>query len=530
MKTAFTFTTLLYILNASAQLTTNIDDFDVTVLNNPTESTSRISLSLFSENGQKVVYAANEQSPDNEGLFVVRSNGKGKAQLNNGSQPNTKIGFSQINKSGTRVIYWSDQDSDDVVELYSVAIDGSGPPVKLNSQLTAGGDIKSAMITPDDKHVIYRADQDIDEIFELYIVPIKGGKVTKLNKPLVQGRNTKRFGTNVGMDSKFITFIADQDQQGVFELFLSPLGADAGETIKLSQPLLAGQKINETNISISPNSRYVLYTVGPEDSRSGKTELFSASTDTTNPSIVNLSQALKTDFSVFFGTISSDSTRVIITPWDVNNGFQVVGLYSLPIQGGTPIRLDSDDKKITLRFDVTPDGASVIYSGDDAVYSTPLLGGKITLLDNMFENLSSSRLFLTDQRLIYTTSRSGLVGLEIRSTPPRQADSIILDEGNVLSFAITPDGKRIFYAKRGDDGGFFTSSTDKKDVLRLLTNSELGTISSGSVKVDPTGSFAMFSALAADGKARLYSVSIPNEDCDTFVIPTESGKATVICI
>lgn len=529
-KALFALAALVYSLCVSAEPIPRVIDFKINLLNNPSASGPDTLGAQFSPDGQWVVYVANELSPQNEDLFVTRPRGGEIVQLNKRAQPNADVSFSRISPSSDTVIYWSDQDTDEVFELYSVPINGGVPPVKLNGQLTTGGDVKSAMFTPDGKHVIYRADQDIDETFELYSVSINGGKVTKLNKPLVEGRNVKRLGINVSPDSTFVTYIADQDQEGTFELFLGPIGAGAGQTVQLSQQLVAGERINETNVRSSLDSRYVLYTVGPNDDKSGKTELFSASTDIANPSIVNLSLALETEFSVFFGRISNDSSRVVMTPWDVSNGFRETGLYSISIRGGTPIRLDSDENMITRSFNISSDDSTVIYSNNNSIYSTPILGGEITVLDDTFESLRTPKVFLNDERLIYTTTRSGLVGLEVRSTSINESNAIIMDRGNVVGIAVTPNGDRIFYGKQGDDGGFYTSSTSKKDVLKLFSSEKLGSIQSGSVRVDPTGLYTLLTTYSQDGKARLFSVRIPDASCDTFVIKAENGNIATVCL
>jgi Tol biopolymer transport system component len=80
-----------------------------------------------------------------------------------------------ISPDSSRVVYVADQEVDDVFELYSVPIDGSAAPAKLNGLLPNGGDvpgIDSLEITADGTRVLYLADQEVDEVFELYVVPI----------------------------------------------------------------------------------------------------------------------------------------------------------------------------------------------------------------------------------------------------------------------------------------------------------------------------------------------------------------------
>ena len=58
------------------------------------------------------------------------------------------------------------------------------PAVKLNGPLVLDGDVLFFNVTSDSTHVVYVADQDVDGVRELYSVPIGGGSPIKLNGPL----------------------------------------------------------------------------------------------------------------------------------------------------------------------------------------------------------------------------------------------------------------------------------------------------------------------------------------------------------
>ncbi len=69
------------------------------------------------------------------------------------------------------MVYLADQDTDNVFELYSVPIGGPATAgIKLNGTLVAGGDVSPGFqISPDSGRVLYIADQDTDNVFELYM-------------------------------------------------------------------------------------------------------------------------------------------------------------------------------------------------------------------------------------------------------------------------------------------------------------------------------------------------------------------------
>jgi hypothetical protein len=75
--------------------------------------------------------------------------------------------------------------------------------------------------------VVYRADQDVDEVYELYSVPVTGpqGASERLSGPMpadgdVDFAPSYHFSPN----SRWVTYVADQETEGVSELFISGEG------------------------------------------------------------------------------------------------------------------------------------------------------------------------------------------------------------------------------------------------------------------------------------------------------------------
>lgn len=72
---------------------------------------------------------------------------------------------------GSRVVYAADQDQNDVVELFVVPADGSQAPLKLNPPLVAGGDV-TRFAAGNGGRVLYLVDQEQDEVHELYLAEL----------------------------------------------------------------------------------------------------------------------------------------------------------------------------------------------------------------------------------------------------------------------------------------------------------------------------------------------------------------------
>jgi Tol biopolymer transport system component len=141
-----------------------------------------------------------------------------------------------VSPDGQRVVYRADQYRDEVFELFSVPITG-GRAIAVSGPLVAGGDVLEGFrITPDSTQVVYGADQDADQVFELYAAPLDRAQAAhNLNPPLVSGGDaaviSRYFGPAapplpvfaISADGSRVVYLADQDTDDVFELYLSYL-------------------------------------------------------------------------------------------------------------------------------------------------------------------------------------------------------------------------------------------------------------------------------------------------------------------
>jgi hypothetical protein len=61
--------------------------------------------------------------------------------------------------------------------------------VKLSGVMPPFGDVTTFQISPDGRYAVYLADQDMDGVFELYSVFLGGGSPIRLNPLLPSGRS-----------------------------------------------------------------------------------------------------------------------------------------------------------------------------------------------------------------------------------------------------------------------------------------------------------------------------------------------------
>jgi len=92
---------------------------------------------------------------------------------------------------------------------------------KLSGFMPFWGGVVDSQISPDSSRVVYRADQEADGLVELFSVPISGptGPVIKVNGPLATGGNAGLF--QISRDSGRVIYMADQDTNDFLELYMT---------------------------------------------------------------------------------------------------------------------------------------------------------------------------------------------------------------------------------------------------------------------------------------------------------------------
>ena len=127
--------------------------------------------------------------------------------------------------------------------------------VKLSGVMPALGDVSDFQISRDGRYAVYRADQDTDGVHELYSVLLGGGPPVRLNPILPFGRSVASF--QISPDSRRVVYLADQDTDNTVELYSVPIVGPASAGIKLNGILVALG--NVSSFSFSPDSSRVVY-------------------------------------------------------------------------------------------------------------------------------------------------------------------------------------------------------------------------------------------------------------------------------
>ena len=107
---------------------------------------------------------------------------------------------------------------------------------KLSGSIVSDGDVTDFKISPDGKWVAYLADQNVDQQFELFVVPSESGTPVNISDLSLPKSDVEEF--KWAPDDSGIAYIADQDTDETFELYASE--PNGNNNTKLSGILIAG--------------------------------------------------------------------------------------------------------------------------------------------------------------------------------------------------------------------------------------------------------------------------------------------------
>ena len=314
-----------------------------------------------SPDGSKVVYRADDLLIGLYDLYVVDVTSPGSATKLSGTLTaggSVRSGYS-VSPDGARVLYRADQQMVDRLELFSVEIASPGVSTKMSSQLVAEGDVTSGFaFSPDSTHVAYIADQDVDGVLELYDTTVASPGVTaKLSAPLTQGGNVCNFGFSP--DSQRVAYCADQVTDEVKELFTVALTAP-GQSTKLSPTLVSGGNVH-AGFQFAADSSFLLYLADQEVDE--RIELFRV--DIAAPGVTTkMNDSLVTDGDVWDFKFRPDGTHAAYIA--TQDDFSIYELYEVAF--ATPAASTKLSAPMTggglWQFEYADDSESATYSAE----------------------------------------------------------------------------------------------------------------------------------------------------------------------
>jgi len=156
--------------------------------------------------------------------------------------------------------------------------------IKLSNELVSGGDVVDFEVSPDGLYVAYVADQDDDEIFELFVVPVDKSaseSAQRISGLPMAGDGIKEITNGEyafawAPDSFRIAYLADQNNAGVIELYSNTPDGTSQTTKRLS--VLPGTDRDVEDFAWSPDlNNFQLIAYRADEQTNDVIELFTTS-------------------------------------------------------------------------------------------------------------------------------------------------------------------------------------------------------------------------------------------------------------
>ncbi|HNP34674.1 MAG TPA: hypothetical protein PKK10_02370, partial [Woeseiaceae bacterium] len=314
-----------------------------------------------------VVYLATQDNVNVANLYMADADNPGTTvQLNPALPAGASISVFAASPDESQVVYIADQDTLNKFEIYRVDLDDPGVSTRLNPASTpANSDVQEFAFSPDSSQLAYTSDQDTVGARELYLVDLANpGVPAKLNAPLVPG-GIVGIGSIFSPDGTQLAYAADQDVDGIFEMYLVTV-AVPGVSTKLNPDFAAFTQLKQ-GFSFSPDGNWLLYSADQDIDE--VVELYAV--DLANPGAstkVNPPFAGNTDMCR--GRFSPDSQKIVYcSDEDTDETLELflveIGAFGVSTKLNPPLVADGDIRSSDYRF--SADSGSIFYRADQDV-------------------------------------------------------------------------------------------------------------------------------------------------------------------
>jgi Tol biopolymer transport system component len=199
----------------------------------------------WAPDGSRIAYRAHQRTDNVIELFTNTSRGNqlSDKRISGSLPPGGTVTEFQWAPDSSRVAYIADQNTANVFELFSSIPDGSDN-VQISGALVSGGYVLDFEWEPASALIAYVADQDAVDVQELYVSPADSDTPNFLvSGAVMAGTGIKLISEGMyafawAPDSSGVGYIADQNTDGIFELFASL--PDGGNNTLLSGTLVNG--------------------------------------------------------------------------------------------------------------------------------------------------------------------------------------------------------------------------------------------------------------------------------------------------
>ncbi len=409
-------------------------------------------------------------------------------------------------------VFIADKEVNGVDELYAAFNDGS-EIIRLSEQLVSRGNVVDFRISPDGILVAYVADQDTAGLFEIYVVAVdKASDETAIKVSGIMAGNgilqrpSGEYVFGWSPDSSRVAYVADQNELRVFELFTAtPDGTENDVISDLPDPLTNPDRdVQDFEWASDSNSiAYIadqntdevfeLY-VSPSDSNTPNFKVSGAALD--GGGIKELEPVPSGKYAFAW---APDSSRLAFLADQLIDGISEFELYTNLPQGTSNLRVSGPqgDSGQVEDFAWAPNSQQIAYRANQNIVTAIDLFTALPGVSSSFQQISSGMepgqavtLFKwspDSTRVAFISDRAFTDFFRLFTTSPNNSNNVLvsgslLSTTDVTEFKWAPDSRRIAYINRLV-GNVFELFTTLRDV-------EPSTLISSSLADDDEEDFA----------------------------------------
>ena len=506
----------------------------------------------ISPDNEHVVYIADQNNDEVFELYSAKMDGSTppvKLSIANPVTEGDVLNIAGFSEDGERVLYSADQVTDEVDEIFSIKLDGTS---RLRVTPTASGPVNLITMTvlPEDNRILYvaRTGSSFSPSDDLFSVMLDGSSLQRLtdNFPVSAARSLQdlRFSKD---GSKVAYGVRVNDDR-----MLYVASTNGSETALRVDGNGNGQDLI-ADYSISNDNAHVVYLANQDSTNNF--ELYSAPTSGAGGAAIKLNLTLPPSVNVReyrINTLNSSFVYYIAEQFEEKRE----EVFSVPISGGTPSRLSPEveqesDASFTSRrgdilsyrfIDRAPSPDLLTLRGISQATNTPILISERTALVD-FSVIQESN---SGRHITFIVREAGislrtLFSLTTRANATNDRTLISEKMSNIFSNyvrSISSDDRVVVYATDNfdvaDTQNLFATSLTRGQPTRITPD-----LPSGSQITDAQiSNNTMHVVYRADqstvGQFNLYSSTLtinePVDDSLCVPIKTSSGGTAVVCL
>jgi Tol biopolymer transport system component len=408
----------------------------------------------WSSDSERIAYRAAQDLADAIELYAVRPDGTDNVKLHPDFAAGQEVGTFAWAPDGSRAAYLANQSfAAAAVELFTSPPTGSAGNIRVSDDLVDGGNVEGFSWAPNSSRIAYRADQDTDEQFELFVTRSNRRIIDKVSLPLLaSGDVSSDYGwapnsSRLAYRAVFLeNILYTSDKPGLFTAT-----AEGTSSFRVSGGIRPANALGVIAFQWAPNSARLSYVA--DQNIEGQFDLFATPPNSATPVFVKL-----TEFSVIGGDVTasdwSPNSRQVAFITDQRD-VEFPDLFSA-FQTGLgfprPVSNLQDLLSEVQRFTWSPDSTLIAFQADQdtvgefELYTAPPDGIINTKISNVSATGGQVRQFLwapNGEGIGFIADQDTLAQYELYLSLPdgREVDKVsgrLVDGGSVLRFDWVP--------------------------------------------------------------------------------------------